>query len=67
MLEADDRGIFRFFLLLVFSKLSYPSAEDAVEPGGGGLLDDRDASTSRRWRLSGFIAVLAVAGAVAYL
>lgn len=48
MLEADDRGIFRFFLLLVFSKLSYPSPEEPVEPGGGGLLAAREASTNLR-------------------
>jgi hypothetical protein len=48
MLEVPERGIFRFFLLLVFSKLSYPSAEEAVEPGGGGLVADLDASTNLR-------------------
>lgn len=31
-----ESGILRFFLFDVFSKLSYPSAEEAVEPGGGG-------------------------------
>lgn len=35
-LELPDNGIFLFFLLLVFSNDSYPSAEDAIEAGGGG-------------------------------
>jgi hypothetical protein len=48
MLEVPERGIFLFFLLLVFSKLSYPSADEAVDPGGGGLLADREASTNLR-------------------
>ena len=30
-------GIFRFFLLFVFSNESYPSAEDVVDGGGSGL------------------------------
>jgi hypothetical protein len=30
-------GIFLFFLLFVFSKESYPSAEEVVEAGGSGL------------------------------
>jgi len=65
MLEAEDSGIFRFFLLLVFSKLSYPSPEDAVEPGGGGLFAAREASTSRLCKESGFRPLPFVIGAVA--
>jgi hypothetical protein len=30
-------GIFLFFLLFVFSKESYPSADDVVDAGGSGL------------------------------
>ena len=47
MLDVPERGIFLFFLLLVFSKLSYPSALDPVDPGGGGLLECRATSSKR--------------------
>ena len=64
MLEAPDSGIFLFFLLLVFSKLSYPSAEDAVDPEGGDLPEAREASTNLLCNEStGFAAVPLVTGA----
>lgn len=63
---VPDSGIFRFFLLLVFSKLSYPSADDAVEPGGGGL-PAREASINRRCNEStGFVAVPLAVGPGGY-
>ena len=63
MLEAPDNGIFLFFLLLVFSKLSYPSADDAVDPEGGDLPDAREASTNLRCSESGLTAVPLAMGA----
>lgn len=47
MEEALESGIFRFFLLLVFSKLSYPSALDATDPGPI-CFPPREASIKRR-------------------
>ena len=47
-LPPPDSGILRFFLLLVFSKDSYPSAEEAVDAGAGGTF----AAISFLWTLS---------------
>jgi hypothetical protein len=46
--DALDSGIFLFFLLLVFSKLSYPSALDVTEPGAPTSFPPLEASIKRR-------------------
>jgi hypothetical protein len=57
MLDVAESGILRFFLLFIFSKLSYPSALDAADPGGGGLAGIRAASIKRRCTWSSALAV----------
>jgi hypothetical protein len=46
--DALESGILRFFLLLVFSKLSYPSALEVTEPGAPTGFPPLEASISRR-------------------
>ena len=62
--DALDNGIFLFFLLLVFSKLSYPSALDVTEPGPPTGFPPRDASIKRRCTESSGAFILAAIGPI---
>ena len=62
--DALDNGIFLFFLLLVFSKLSYPSALDVTEPGPPIGFPPRDASIKRRCTESSGAFILAAIGPI---
>ena len=65
--DALESGIFLFFLLLVFSKLSYPSALDVTEPGPPANFPPREASISRRCtESSGAFTLAAIGPIVAY-
>ena len=65
--DALESGIFLFFLLLVFSKLSYPSALDVTEPGAPTCLPPLEASIKRRCtESSGALPLTAIGPIVAY-